>query len=115
MTEGENSARRTARSQAITQGENQSEHRSEGYRSRLRKCKRFQCVRILVGATTPGISLNAYCAALAVSCKPARLSDPLPRVRILRSASASEMERGLILSLDTKTTLPDHGFGAPGR
>ena len=25
------------------------------------------------------------------------------------------MERGLILSLDTKTTLPDHGFRGPGQ
>src|SRR6516162_10659776 len=100
MTEGENSARRTAR--------DRKQSRKEKIKVNIvRKVTGRDSVNsmlpILVGATTPGISLNAYCAALAVSCKPARLSDPLPSVRILRSASASEMERGLILSLDTKT------------
>ena len=53
--------------------------------------------------------------ALRVSTSAANNSAPRPSARLSFSAWAMEMGSLCMRSERTKATLPDHGFGAPGR
>jgi hypothetical protein len=61
------------------------------------------------GKSRHRIHFATRCSWLAMS------ADPFPRLRTLRSASINVICSGFTLSPETYTTLPDHGFGAPGK